>query len=140
MTGGPTPSPRSSASAKAYLAFAREEPAFYSAMFESGLAGRCKSHADGGKRARVCHHPRRGPNVSPRLAPPGMPRPPAMMMALHIWSMSHGVGVAVLRAGDAARRKLPMSAERIAGSRGADLSAWTRLHDRPQVRAAAIAR
>src|SRR6184192_4360776 len=24
------------------------------------------------------------------LAPPGMPRPPALMMALHIWSMSHG--------------------------------------------------
>ena len=25
------------------------------------------------------------------LAPPGTPRPPAMMMALHIWSMAHGV-------------------------------------------------
>ena len=44
------------------------------------------------------------------LAPPGTPRPPAMMMALHIWSMSHGVASLFAR-GDAARRKLPMSAE-----------------------------
>ena len=37
-------------------------------------------------------------------------RPPALMMALHIWSMSHGVASLFAR-GDAARRKLPMSAE-----------------------------
>jgi len=74
---------------KAYLAFAREEPAFYSAMFESGLPL----------------------DLNPALlAPPGVPRPPALMMALHIWSMSHGVASLFAR-GDAARRKLPMSAE-----------------------------
>jgi hypothetical protein len=44
------------------------------------------------------------------LAPPGTPRPPALMMALHIWSMSHGVA-SLFGRGDAARRKLPMSAE-----------------------------
>jgi hypothetical protein len=44
------------------------------------------------------------------LAPPGTPRPPAMMMALHIWSMSHGVA-SLFGRGDAARRKLPMSPE-----------------------------
>jgi hypothetical protein len=33
-----------------------------------------------------------------------------MMMALHIWSMSHGVASLFAR-GDAARRKLPMSPE-----------------------------
>ena len=44
------------------------------------------------------------------LAPPGTPRPPALMMALHIWSMSHGVASLFAR-GDAARRKLPMTAE-----------------------------
>jgi hypothetical protein len=46
------------------------------------------------------------------LAPPGSPRPPALMMALHIWSMSHGVASLFAR-GDAARRKLPMSAEEL---------------------------
>jgi hypothetical protein len=44
------------------------------------------------------------------MAPPGTPRPPAMMMALHIWSMSHGVA-SLFGRGDAARRKLPMSPE-----------------------------
>src|SRR5205085_9475254 len=44
------------------------------------------------------------------LVPPNMPRPPALMMALHIWSMSHGVA-SLFGRGDAARRKLPMSAE-----------------------------
>jgi hypothetical protein len=44
------------------------------------------------------------------LSPPGTPRPPALMIALHIWSMSHGVASLFAR-GDAARRKLPMSAE-----------------------------
>ena len=44
------------------------------------------------------------------LAPPGVARPPALMMALHIWSMSHGVASLFAR-GDGARRKLPMSAE-----------------------------
>ena len=33
-----------------------------------------------------------------------------MMMALHIWSMAHGVA-SLFERGDAARRKLPMSAE-----------------------------
>ena len=42
------------------------------------------------------------------LTPPGVPRPPALMMALHIWSMSHGIA-SLFGRGDAARRKLPMS-------------------------------
>jgi hypothetical protein len=46
------------------------------------------------------------------LSPPGTPRPPAMMMALHIWSMSHGVASLFAR-GDAARRKLPMTPEEL---------------------------
>ena len=46
------------------------------------------------------------------LSPPGTPRPPALMMALHIWTMAHGVASLFAR-GDAARRKLPMSAEEL---------------------------
>jgi hypothetical protein len=44
------------------------------------------------------------------LTPPGVTRPPALMMALHIWSLSHGVA-SLFGRGDAARRKLPMSPE-----------------------------
>ena len=44
---------------KAYLAFAREKPAFYSAMFESGLAADVSAGLHGGRRARFCRDPRR---------------------------------------------------------------------------------
>src|SRR6202171_5357695 len=94
---------------KAYLAFARQEPAFYSAMFESGLPVdvnpallAASERAFGIIRAAA---ERLG-----ALAPPGTPRAPALMMALHIWAMLHGGGSRFGR-GDAARRKLPMSPE-----------------------------
>src|SRR3979411_2613939 len=94
---------------KAYLAFAREEPAFYSAMFESGLpidispALQAASERAFGIIRAAAARPR-------ALARPGVTRPPALMMALHIWSMSHGVA-SLFGRGDAARRKLPMSPE-----------------------------
>ena len=39
-------------------------------------------------------------------------RPPAMMMALHIWALSHGIASLFAR-GDAARRSLPMTPEEL---------------------------
>jgi hypothetical protein len=39
-------------------------------------------------------------------------RPPALMMSLHIWALSHGIASLFAR-GDAGRRKLPMSAEEL---------------------------
>src|ERR1700744_2747108 len=94
---------------KAYLAFAREEPAFYSAMFESGLPPDVNP-ALMAANERAFGIIRAAAERLAALAPPGTPRPPAMMMALHIWSMSHGVASLFAR-GDAARRKLPMSPE-----------------------------
>jgi hypothetical protein len=41
---------------------------------------------------------------------PAQGRPPALMVALHIWSMTHGVA-SLFGRGDAARRALPMSPE-----------------------------
>src|SRR5258707_808206 len=94
---------------KAYLAFARNEPAFYSAMFESGLPVDL-SPALLAASERAFGIIRAAAERLAALAPPGVPRPPAMMIALHIWSMSHGVASLFAR-GDAARRKLPMTAE-----------------------------
>src|SRR6201999_4165815 len=94
---------------KAYLAFARQEPAFYSAMFESGLPLDLNP-ARLAASERAFNVIRAAAERLAALAPPGVPRPPALMMALHIWSMSHGVASLFAR-GDAARRKLPMSAE-----------------------------
>jgi AcrR family transcriptional regulator len=96
---------------KAYLAFAREQPSFYSAMFESGVAADVSAglHTAAERAFAVI---RAAAERLAALAPPGTPRPPALMMALHIWSMSHGIASLFAR-GDAARRKLPMSAEEL---------------------------
>src|SRR5260370_1472916 len=94
---------------KAYLAFAREEPAFYSAMFESGLPVDV-SPALMAASERAFGIIRAAAERLAALAPPGMPRPPAMMIALHIWSMAHGIASPFAR-GHAARGKLPMTAE-----------------------------
>jgi AcrR family transcriptional regulator len=94
---------------KAYLRFAREEPALYAAMFESGLpADTNPTLLAASERAFAII--RAAAERLAALAPPGVPRPPAMMMALHIWSMAHGVA-SLFGRGDAARRKLPMSPE-----------------------------
>jgi hypothetical protein len=43
--------------------------------------------------------------------PPGR-RPPALMVALHVWSLSHGIASLFAR-GDEGRRKLPMTPEEL---------------------------
>src|SRR3954468_16407582 len=74
---------------KAYLAFARTEPAYYSAMFEAGLP--LDAHPDlqqAGDRAFAILR-RAAEAVCARLPPKG--RPPPLMMALHLWALSHGI-------------------------------------------------
>lgn len=93
---------------RAYLAFARAEPAYYVAMFESGLG--LDDHPElrlAGDRAFAVL--RSAAEVLAATLPAGK-RPPAMMMALHIWSVSHGIASLFAR-GDAGRRRLPMSPE-----------------------------
>jgi len=94
---------------KAYLAYARDEPAFYSAMFESGVPVDSNPMLMAASE-RAFNIIRAAAERLAALTPPGVARPPALMMALHIWSMSHGVASLFAR-GDAARRKLPMTAE-----------------------------
>jgi len=96
---------------RAYLNFAREQPALYSAMFESGIPiDMNPTLIAAGERAFAII--RAAAERLAALAPPGVPRPPAMMMALHIWSMAHGVA-SLFGRGDAARRKLPMSPDEL---------------------------
>jgi len=89
---------------KAYLAFAREKPAFYSAMFESGLAVDVSASLQAAAE-RAFAVIRAAAERLAALAPPGTPRPPALMMALHIWSMSHGIASLFAR-GDSAEELL----------------------------------
>jgi AcrR family transcriptional regulator len=95
---------------KAYLEFARSEPAYYSAMFEAGIPPEASLELrDAGERAFAVLR-----NATERLiaAMPAKNRPPVMMMALHIWALSHGVA-SLFGRGDAARRALPMSPEEL---------------------------
>jgi AcrR family transcriptional regulator len=95
---------------KAYLAFARAEPAYYSAMFESGIAPDTNPdlRAAGDRAFNVL----RGAAEKVCAQIPPRDRPPALMLALHIWSLSHGIA-SLFGRGDAARRTLPMSPEEL---------------------------
>jgi AcrR family transcriptional regulator len=95
---------------KAYLAFARAEPAYYSAMFESGVPpGITPKLLEAGDRAFAVL---RGAAETLCAQMPTQGRPPALMVALHIWAISHGVA-SLFGRGDAAQRSLPMSAEEL---------------------------
>jgi AcrR family transcriptional regulator len=91
---------------KAYLEFARAEPAFYSAMFEAGVpAGANPPLREAGERAFAVLRRAADAICAPM---PAAGRPPALMVALHIWAMAHGVASLFGRA-DGAQRALPMS-------------------------------
>lgn len=93
---------------RAYLAFARDEPAYYTAMFESGLPPDLDPELSrAGERAFALL--RQGAEALCAELPTEK-RPPALMMALHIWSLSHGIA-SLFGRGDAARRALPMTPE-----------------------------
>ena len=108
--GRPTPEEAFHRLGRAYLAFAHDEPAFYSAMFEAGgpLDASPERRAAA---ARASLNLRSAAAALSARLPAGR-RPPALMMALHIWSMSHGVAALFGRA-DGGRRPLPMSAEEL---------------------------
>ena len=95
---------------RTYLAFARSEPAYYSAMFESGIAPDVRP--DLAAAADRAFAVLRGACEALVAGLPPKGRPPAMMMALHIWSLTHGIATLFGR-GDAARRKLPMTPEEL---------------------------
>ena len=95
---------------KAYLEFARTEPAYYSAMFEAGIPLATNPELrEAGERAFAVL---RGAAEKLCVQIPLRTRPPALMVALHIWAMSHGVA-SLFGRGDAARRTLPMSPEEL---------------------------
>ena len=91
---------------KAYLDFAHKEPAYYSAMFEAGISlGSNPELREAGERAFAVL---RGAAEKLCAEIPAQHRPPALMVALHIWAMAHGVA-SLFGRGDGARRALPMS-------------------------------
>jgi AcrR family transcriptional regulator len=108
--GRPTPPAAFDRLGRAYLAFARSEPAYFSAMFESGLS--MTEHRDLQEAGDSAFGVLRTACEALVAGMPAAKRPPPMMMALHIWSLSHGIAGLFAR-GDAARRPLPMSPEEL---------------------------
>jgi AcrR family transcriptional regulator len=95
---------------KTYLAFAKREPAYYSAMFEAGVP------LDTDRELREASENafavlRAAAEKLVMLMPP-QGRPPALMVALHVWAMTHGIA-SLFGRGDAARRTLPMQPEEL---------------------------
>jgi hypothetical protein len=106
----PTPLSAFDALGKAYLAFARDEPASYAVMFEAGVE-------DGGE-GKPLPAAERAFDVLQKAAAalcralPENERPPLKLMGLHIWAVSHGVATLFTQA-DLQARKVPMSPEEI---------------------------
>jgi len=95
---------------RAYLEFARAEPAYYSAMFEAGIPLDASPELrEAGERAFAVLR-MAAEKLIARLPPER--RPPALMMALHVWSLAHGIA-SLFGRGDAGRRTLPMSPEEL---------------------------
>ncbi len=106
--GRPEPFAAFESVGRAYLAFARGEPAYYSAMFEAGLS------FDGDPALRQAADRsfavlrRASETLCARLPPEK--RPPSLMMSLHVWALAHGIASLFAR-GDGGRRRLPMTPE-----------------------------
>jgi AcrR family transcriptional regulator len=109
-SGRPAPFTAFDRLGKAYLHFARTEPAYYSAMFEAAIPLEANPELrDAGERAFAVLRTATEQLVATLPAPN---RPPVMMMALHIWALSHGIA-SLFGRGDAAKRPLPMSPEEL---------------------------
>lgn len=104
--GTPTPRVAFDRLGAAYLEFARAYPSHFSAMFESGisLSAFPEVHAVGEEAFRVLKD---ACEVLMATLPKERRAPP-MMVALHFWSLAHGMAVLFGR-GDAARRPIPMA-------------------------------
>jgi AcrR family transcriptional regulator len=94
---------------RAYLSFARRDPASYAAMFEPGFA--LEENPEllaASDRAFVVLRQAADAVIA---TIPGAKKPPALMVALHIWSLSHGIASLFIGGPSGARRKLPMPPE-----------------------------
>jgi AcrR family transcriptional regulator len=103
--GKPSPLAALLNTGRAYLEFARSEPAYYSAMFESGL--KPGDYPDLRKFADGAFETLRNA-VETLISEVSTPHPPpVLMVSLHIWAMSHGIA-SLFGRGDGASRNQPI--------------------------------
>jgi AcrR family transcriptional regulator len=106
--GRPDPVAALEACGRAYLSFARREPAFYAVMFESGIPLEQDPALRAASERAFAVLRQAADAVCATLTEN---RPPAMMVALHIWSMAHGIASLFVGHGETPPRRLPMSPE-----------------------------
>src|SRR5215470_10266286 len=95
---------------RAYLEFARTEPAYYSAMFEAGVPLDANQELrEAGERSFAAIRAAAEQLVAQL---PAAKRPPALMVALHVWALAHGIA-SLFGRGDAGSRKVPMSPDEL---------------------------
>lgn len=107
--GKPSPVRALEACGRAYLAFARREPASYAAMFEPGAA--LQDFPELSAASERAFTVLRGAAEAVINTLPAGNRPPVLMAALHIWAMAHGIASLFIGGSGAVRRKLPMPPE-----------------------------
>ncbi len=108
--GRPDPLRAFEALGRAYLAFARLEPAYYAAMFETHISFEAHPGLLSASERAFAILRQAADRLTATL--PRESRPPSLMMALHIWAMAHGIASLFVRA-TPSRRKLPMSPEEL---------------------------
>lgn len=114
--GIPTPLTAFENLGRAYLAFARDDPASYAVMFETGVP----AEAVGEEPAPPVSIPaaEKAFSVLEDAAAalcrqlPADKRPPLRLVAIHVWTMAHGVASLFIQEGSAAR-KVPLSPEEV---------------------------
>lgn len=99
--GGPGPLRATEALGRAYLDFARDEPAYFAVIFEA------EPEASGEAGLRAFGVLEQAAEALLALAPEA-DRPPARLVACHLWSIAHGVAGVFARPGGA---RAPFSPE-----------------------------
>jgi AcrR family transcriptional regulator len=105
----PTPIAAIENCGRAYLGFARREPAFYAAMFEPGFPLE-DDPALLAESERAFGVLRQAADAVVKSMP-AQGRPPPLMVALHVWSLAHGIASLFIDGPSGSRRKLPMAPE-----------------------------
>ena len=106
--GRPDPAAAIERCGRAYLAFARQDPAAYAAMFD-GVPGEIEAALRAAADAAFAVM-RKAAEAACAAAPP-RGRPPSLMVALHVWSLCHGTAALFTGPPSPGRRPLPMTPE-----------------------------
>jgi AcrR family transcriptional regulator len=94
---------------RAYLGFARREPASYAAMFHPGFPIEDVAELAAASDRAFAVVRRAADRVTASAV--GERKPPALMVALHVWSLAHGIASLYIGDPSGTRRKLPMTPE-----------------------------